>query len=443
MLRPIKAISNLLIKGKALLKMDYVVKKREAFKGEITVASDKSISHRCVMFGSIAKGETYIENFLTGEDCISTIKCFRKLGVEVEQNNDKVKVIGRGLRDLKSPDEILDVGNSGTTIRLMSGLLSGQNFSCVMTGDASIQKRPMDRVINPLREMGAKINEGKELFAPLNITGTKLKGITYKQKVASAQVKSALILAGLYADSPTTIIEPVQSRNHTEIMLNYFGADIKVNGEEIISTPVSELYGREIIVPNDISSAAFFIVGALICENSELLLKNVGVNETRTGIIDALIKMGANIELQNVRDTFGEKVADIYVKSSDLKGITLEGDIIPRMIDEIPVFAIAALFAKGETVIKDAEELKVKETNRIKAMVTEIKKLGGAIEETNDGMIICGGNDLNGSEVLSYNDHRIAMSMAIAGLKTNGDVKILDCECINISFPNFFELLYK
>lgn len=418
------------------------IKPINSINATITVPGDKSISHRAVMFGAIAKGDTEITGFLTGDDCMSTISCFKKLGIDIEVEGERVIVHGKGLYGLSQPTELLDVGNSGTTIRLISGILSGQKFNSTLNGDSSIQKRPMKRVINPLSQMGAKINS-KEGYAPLEITGTQLNAIEYTMPVASAQVKSSILLASLYADGETVINEPIASRNHTEIMLNYFGANIKNENGKITSTPVEELYGNSFNVPGDISSAAFFIVAGLILPNSEITITNVGINPTRTGIIDALIQMGGNIEIINKRTSGGEEVGDIVVKSSQLKAITLEGDIIPRMIDEIPVFAVAALCAEGTTIVKDAQELKVKESNRIATMGAELGKMGAIITETEDGMIIKGKQALHGAITESHLDHRVAMSIAIAGLTAQGETIINNADCVGISFPSFYELLDK
>jgi len=424
--------------------MKKTIYSKKSLSGTITVPGDKSISHRAVMFGSIAEGVTEIKGFLTGDDCMSTIACFKKLGVDIEIENNNVKVYGNGLHGLSKPKGVLDVGNSGTTIRLISGILAAQPFSCEITGDSSIQKRPMKRVIEPLSLMGAKIKGlRKEGFAPLVIEGARLKAIEYELPVASAQVKSAILLASLFADDVTTIIEPTASRNHTEIMLNYFGANIKNINGKIISSPVKQLYGKPVYVPADISSAAFFIVAGLIVPDSDIIIENVGVNITRTGIIDALKSMGGDIELINENNDIGEAVADIRVRTSKLHSITLEGEIIPRMIDEIPVFSVAALFADGVTVIKNAEELKVKESNRIATMTKELCKMGADVRETDDGMIINGNASLVGSEVESYNDHRVAMSLAVAALMANNKTIINNAECVAISFPAFFDFLEK
>ena len=423
--------------------MDKTIRPIESINAVITVPGDKSVSHRAVMFGSIAKGDTKITGFLTGDDCMSTISCFKKLGIDIETDGENVVVHGKGLHGLTAPTELLDVGNSGTTIRLISGLLSGQDFVCRLNGDSSIQKRPMNRVIKPLSLMGAKIKSTGDGYAPLEITGTGLKGIEYKMPVASAQVKSAILLASLYADGETVVIEDMPSRDHTEIMLNYFGADITNQNGRITSRPVKELYARPVTVPADISSAAFFIAAALLTPNSEITVTNVGINKTRTGILDAFAEMGADIKIVNEHLAGGEPVGDIVAKTSSLKAITLGGDMIPRMIDEIPVFVVAALAANGTTVIKDAQELKVKESNRIATMAQELGKMGAKITETEDGMIIEGGQTLHGAVTYSHLDHRVAMSIAVAALNAKGETVITDADCVGISFPNFYELLEK
>jgi 3-phosphoshikimate 1-carboxyvinyltransferase len=421
--------------------MNKTIKSKSALSGTIKIPGDKSISHRSVMFGSLAKGDTEITGFLMGDDCLSTISCFRKLGIDIEVNGEKVIVHGKGLNGLTAPAELLDVGNSGTTIRLISGILSAQNFDCTLNGDASIQKRPMKRIINPLSQMGADIESTNDGFAPLTIHGKKLHSMEYTMPVASAQVKSSIILASLFADGTTVINEPVASRDHTEIMLNYFGADIKKDGDKIICTPVDELYAKPLTVPGDISSAAFFMVAGLIIPDSHIIIENVGINPTRTGIIDALKAMGGYVNILNERSSGGELVGDIEVKTSKLKATTLEGDIIPRMIDEIPVFAVAALCAEGTTIVKNAEELKVKESNRIATMGAELGKMGVVITETEDGMIIEGNQKLKGAVVDSHLDHRVAMSCAVAALAAEGETTITDADCVGISFPNFYELL--
>ena len=423
--------------------MDTVLKSKNNIKGTFTVPGDKSISHRSVMLSSLAEGTSHISGFLTGEDCLSTVSCFKKMGVEIEIDGTNVTVHGRGLNGLTKPTETLDVGNSGTTLRLMTGILAAQKFESHITGDSSIQKRPMDRVNAPLSLMGASIKGcgGEKLYAPLTVEGKNLKAIEYTLPVASAQVKSAIILAGLYADDKTTIIEPEATRDHTEIMLNYLGADIKKDGNKITVKPVKELYAKDITVPGDISSAAYFMAAGAVCPSSDVTITNVGINPTRTGIITVLENMGADISILNERTVCGEKVADINVKTSKLKGTVVEGDIIPKLIDEIPVIAVIACFADGKTVIKDAQELKVKESNRIKTVVGELKKFGADIEETDDGMIINGSKELKGTVVESHNDHRIAMSMAIAALMAEGETTIKNSECVDISFPNYFDIL--
>ena len=422
--------------------MNAVIKPSGKLRGEITVPGDKSISHRSVMLGSIAKGDTRISGFLTGEDCLSTIDCFKKLGIDIEVNGTDVTVHGKGLKGLSAPAETLDVGNSGTTLRLMSGILSAQPFTTRLTGDSSIQKRPMGRVASPLGLMGAKItSENEKMTAPLTIEGQSLHGIDYTLPVASAQVKSALILAGLYADGETRITEPEATRDHTEIMLNYLGADIRKEGDTIVVRPAAELTGKDITVPGDISSAAYFIAAALISKDSEVLIKNVGVNPTRTGIITAFKAMGGNIEITNERTVCGEPVADILVRSSRLHGVVIKGAIIPKLIDEIPVIAAAACYASGETVIADAAELRVKESDRIKTMAAELGRMGATVIQTDDGMIILGGIPLHGAVCESYNDHRVAMSVAVAALGAKGETQIKDCGCVDISFPGYFDAL--
>lgn len=412
----------------------------KGLRGIITVAPDKSISHRAVMIGSIAKGETVIQNFLMGEDCLSTIDCFRKMGVSIETEGNRVSVTGSGLYGLKAPEQLLYTGNSGTTTRLLCGLLAPQKFSCLLDGDPSIRKRPMNRVLDPLKKMGAKITAANGGFTPISIEGAELRGIEYKMPVASAQLKSALILAGLYAQGKTAILEPKPSRNHTELMINAFGGNISSEGNQITVSPAEELFSNEITVPGDISSAAFFIVAALIVPNSEIMIKNVGLNKTRTGVIDVLKTMGASIQIEE-SETAMEPAGDLIVKYSQLHGTEVGGDLIPRLIDELPVLAVAASFAEGRTVIKDAEELKVKESNRIDAMETELKKAGVKVHSTDDGLVIQGGGAVHGGEFETYQDHRIAMSMAVLALAAEGASRIKNHECIKISYPDFFETL--
>lgn len=418
-----------------------IIQPASHLKGTLSIPGDKSISHRSIMFGSIAKGTTKIHNFLMGDDCLSTIECFRKLGIDIEMHNDHILVHGKGLHELEPAAEILDCGNSGTTTRLISGILAGQPFTSTLTGDASIQKRPMKRIIEPLRQMHAAIEGKDDNFCPLTISPSTLEGICYTSPVASAQVKSCVLLAGLYADTPTTVCEPALSRDHTERMLSAFGAIIERKDKCVTIYPNPELEAMEVVVPGDISSAAFFMVAGLIVPNSKLILQNVGINPTRRGILDALLAMGGRITCFNERELCGEPVCDMIIESSDLHGITIEGDIIPTMIDEIPAFAVAALFAHGTTIIKDAKELRVKESNRIDTMCHELGKMGAVIRPLEDGMIIEGNATLHGAILESYDDHRIAMSLAVAALKATTPSQILNSECIRISYPHFFEHL--
>ena len=412
-------------------------------KGSFELIGDKSISHRAVMFSSISKGHNKISNFLMGEDCLSTISCFRKMGVDIQIDGKDVYVKGNGLYGLKRPKEILDVGNSGTTIRLMMGILAGNKFDATLIGDNSIAKRPMKRVTDPLRLMGCNI-EGKDdaNYIPIKIYGGDLKAIDYHMPVASAQVKSALILASLYANDTSFIYEKVKSRNHTEIMLKSFGADINVENLKISVNPVNELFSQDIYVPGDISSAAFIIVSALITKGSEVIIKNVGLNETRTGIIDVVKNMNGNIEIINERLVGGELVGDLLVRyTKDLCATTIDKDIIPRLIDEIPVIAVLATQAEGTTIIKDAQELKVKESNRIKSMVENLKILGADVEELEDGMIIKGKSKLNGGKIKTFKDHRIAMAFSTLNLISDEKIKLDNEDCINVSFPGYFDLI--
>lgn len=421
--------------------------KINSLKGEVTIPGDKSISHRAIMLGSLAKGTSVITNFLQGEDCISTIQCFRQMGIQIEEDSDKIIVKGNGLHGLKKPTSVLNVGNSGTTIRLISGILSATNFELEITGDSSIQKRPMKRIIDPLALMGAQINSIRDNgCAPLRITGSKLTGIHYKSPVSSAQVKSSILLAGLYANGQTHVTEPYISRNHTELMFQQFGIPIQTVGTTATVSPVTEIYSCDIEVPGDISSAAYFIAAGLLVPNSEMMIRNVGINPTRAGIIQVCKDMGGDITLENIRQNGHEPVADILVRTSPLKGITIEGSIIPTLIDEIPIIAILAAYADGETIIKDASELKVKESNRIDVMVHHLSLMGANITGTEDGMIIHGVEQLQGAIIDSKMDHRIAMSFAIAGIMAQGETHIIDADCVNISYPGFYnqiEELYR
>lgn len=413
-------------------------KNTAGLRGEVTIPGDKSISHRAVMFGSLADGLTEVTNFLQGADCLSTISCFRKLGIEIENTPDKITVHGKGLHGLNAPSSVLDVGNSGTTMRLISGILAAQPFETELTGDASIQKRPMRRIIEPLSLMGADIASiNHNDCAPLRIKGGSVHGIHYHSKIASAQVKSAILLAGLYAEEETRITEPVISRNHSEIMLRYFGADVRSEGNTAILMPHAHLSGQPVNVPGDISSAAYFIAAGLCVPNSEILIKNVGINPTRDGILKAALAMGGNITLLN-ENYNGEPTADLLVKSSSLHGITIEGDIIPTLIDEIPIINIMAAVADGTTIIKDAAELKVKESNRIEVMVKYLSDMGVKITGTDDGMIIEGGRPMHGAVIDSHLDHRIALSFSIASLLADGETTIKGSEQINVSYPSFY-----
>ncbi|MBC2004123.1 3-phosphoshikimate 1-carboxyvinyltransferase [Listeria booriae] len=416
-----------------------LVTNKQGLNGTIRVPGDKSISHRSIMFGALANGTTTVSNFLKGEDCLSTIGVFRALGVQIEEFPDKIVVHGTGWDGLKRPDETLDVGNSGTTIRLMLGILAGRPFDATLEGDASIAKRPMGRVMLPLREMGAIFEAKDANFAPVKVTGTKLQPMTYTLPVASAQVKSAIIFAALQADGETTIIEKEKTRDHTEQMIRQFRGAITTDGLTIRVNGGQEFQGQNVVVPGDISSAAFFIVAGLIIPNSKIRLENVGLNPTRTGIIDVVKEMGGKITVEQTSKAGDEPAGTVIVETSDLKGIEIGGDIIPRLIDELPVIALLASQATGQTVIKDAEELKVKETNRIDAVVTELSKMGVALVGTDDGMIIEGNQTLHGATVQSYGDHRMGMMLQVAALLADSDVTLEKAEAINVSYPSFFE----
>lgn len=419
-----------------------IVKRANSMKGELTVPGDKSISHRGIMFGAIAEGTTELEGFLDGADCRSTISCFRQMGIEISQDHDRVQIHGKGLYGLRQPKDMLDAGNSGTTVRLISGILAGQPFTTQLTGDASIQKRPMKRIMTPLSLMGASIRSlaGNDC-APLEIHGGSLVSIHYDSPVASAQVKSCVLLAGLYAEGQTSVTEPVPSRDHTERMLSGFGAEITSREHTATVTGHPRLIGQHITIPGDISSAAYFIAAGLICPNSDLYIRNVNTNPTRAGILTVAKQMGAKITLENQRVVSGEEVCDIHVVSSDLHGTQIDRELIPSLIDEIPVIAVMAAFAEGTTVIKDAQELKVKESNRIDSVTENLNAMGGDAIPTEDGMIIHGGRPLHGARILTRSDHRIAMSFAIAGLAADGETTFDDPGCIDISYPTFFETL--
>jgi 3-phosphoshikimate 1-carboxyvinyltransferase len=435
--------------------------KAKSFKGEFYPPPDKSLSHRAVIFSSLSKGKNRIRNFLTAEDTISTLNAFRKLGVEIQNNliptpppsvkggwggfSGELIINGRGLYGLKEPFDVIDCRNSGTTMRLLPGVLSGNPFFSILTGDESLKRRPMSRVIVPLRQMGAEIMARLEdKYPPIAIRGRRLKAIKYTLPVASAQVKSAILLAGLYAEGETEVIEPFKSRDHTERMLPSFGARITIEGLHIKIKGGTELEGLEIQVPGDFSSAAFFIVGALLVKDSEIIIREVGVNPTRTGLLAVLKEMGGYIEISNMKYVSGEPVADLYCRGGkELKAIHITSDKMPALIDEFPVLCVAATYATGITTIKGAEELRVKESDRIKAMATELRKMGAEIEEFEDGLSITGKRVLKGTLVESYNDHRIAMALSIAALIADGTTTISDFSSVNISFPGFLNILKK
>jgi len=421
--------------------MEVVLNPVQSLRGIVYPPGDKSISHRAVMIGALAQGETEIDNFLYGEDCLSTIKVLRALGVQLDTEDKRVIVHGVGLHGLKAPNDILDAGNSGTTMRLMAGILSGCNFFSVLTGDSSLRRRPMKRLIKPLTEMGAVILARDGSYGPLAISGGGLKGITYRTTVASAQVKSAILLAGLLADGETRVIEPESTRDHTERMLNYFGAQVDIEDKQITLHREPKLSGRRIEIPGDISAAAFLLVAGAIVPNSKLLLRNVGINNTRGGVLRVLKEMGANIDIINERQMNSEPVADIQVSSSALCGTTISGALIPNLIDELPALAIAASIAQGVTVVKNAAELRVKESDRISAIVNLLRGMGVDTTEQEDGYIIRGGQPLKGTEYDSQGDHRMAMAAAIAALVAEGNVTIKTAECVKISFPGFFDVL--
>lgn len=413
-------------------------------RGELTPPGDKSISHRAIIVGSLAKGATQVKGFLSSDDTLSSANAMRMLGVPIEINNTNVEIKGKGLLGLREPEDFIDAGNSGTTARLLTGLLSAQNFFTAITGDKYLRVRPMERVVRPLTLMGGKIwgrDEGKRL--PLAIQGAKLSAIKYQSPVASAQVKSTILLAGLYAEGETEFVEPTPTRDHTERMLSYLGVDIRRNGTSVRVKNAPEFKGAEISVPADISSAAFFIVSALINPSSEILIKNVGITPQRMGVIEILKRMGGRIEILDEREAGSEPVGDILVRSSVLRSVQIKGDMIPKAIDELPIISVAACFAEGETVIKDAKELRVKETDRIRAMTTELRKLGAQVEEFDDGMIIVGKENLNGAMCSSWGDHRIAMAIAVAGSRAEGVTEIEDTECVSVSFPGFFDVMRR
>lgn len=419
--------------------------------GEITVPGDKSISHRALLLGALARGVTRVTGFLPSDDCLATAACLRRLGVRIQQVSETEMVVeGAGLRGLVEASDVLDCANSGTTMRLLSGILAGQPFYSVLTGDESLRRRPMARIAEPLRDMGATVlgRQGGKL-PPLTIFGGVLHGMDHVLPVASAQVKSCLILAGLFADSPTAVTEPSASRDHTERMLAAQGVSVTTgpapNGARVIHVdpPTTPLAPLDIQVPGDISSAAFFLVAAAITARSRLTIRGVGVNPTRTGVLDALAAMGANVVLEDSRDSSGEPVADLVAKPATLRGTEISGAMIPRLIDELPVLAVAATQAEGTTTIRDAAELRVKESDRITAVVSELRKLGARIQELPDGFVVEGPTSLCGNVVDAGGDHRLAMSLAVAGLVAHGQTTILGAESVSVSFPGFARLLAR
>jgi 3-phosphoshikimate 1-carboxyvinyltransferase len=420
--------------------MNLIVNGCPMVSGNISVGGDKSITHRCLIIGAIGEGKTVVYNYSRADDCFSTLRCLKEMGVEIDIDNKRIVINGRGINGLREPEDILDCGNSGTTMRLLAGLLAGQEFYSVLTGDESLRNRPMQRIIDPLNLMGAQVLGRKGGYAPLSIIGGRLKGIQYKLPIPSAQIKSALMLAGLYADKKTVIEEPYPSRDHTERLFGYFKIRFKREKNRIIVFPGRRFKGRKIVVPNDISSSAFFIVLGIL-RGEKLILRQTGINHFRIGLIEILKSSGGDITLINKRNFGNEPVADIIVKRSDIKPFSISRPMIPRLIDEIPVLAVLATQLKGRTVIKDAQELRVKETDRIRAICNELKKFGAEMEETEDGMIINGPNRLKGAVCESYKDHRIAMALSIAGLIAKGKTIIKDVDCINISFPGFVDIL--
>lgn len=417
------------------IKLDFNAR---ALRGKLSMPGDKSISHRAIILGSIANGTTTVKNFLPAKDCLRTLEVFRCLGVQIVQDNYTVTIDGKGIAGLVEPDKPLYFGNSGTTARLMLGLLSGLPFFTTVYGDQSLSQRPMDRVIKPLKMMGASIfGRDSHTRLPLAINGQPLSSITYEMEIESAQVKSAILLAGLYAEGETTVIERIPTRNHTELMLKHFGGSLKTRNNQISIQGKQQLKATQINVPGDFSSAAFFIAGALILQNSQLVIKNIGLNPTRTGMLDVLWQMGAHIQVSDIKETNGERVGNLTIETSNLCGITIDGKLIPRLIDELPIISLIATQAEGQTVIKNAEELRVKETDRIKAVVDVLTILGASIKETADGMIINGKTTLIGGSVSAYGDHRMAMMIIIASLITKEPIYIDDLSCMNISYPRF------
>ena len=418
------------------------IEKKDRLRGQITVPGDKSVSHRSILIGSIAEGLTEVTNFLPGADCLASIDCMRRLGIDIREEGGRVLVRGKGLHGLTAPKSDLDAKNSGTTTRLLSGILAAQDFSSRIIGDASLSSRPMKRIMTPLKEMGADIlSENGSGCAPLIIKGRPLKGITYHSPVASAQVKSCLLLAGLYAEGRTIVYEPSLSRDHTERMLRLYGGDVKTLSDGGIAlTPGRHLEGQRITVPGDISSAAYFLAAGLLLPDSELLIRNVGLNPTRDGMIEVIRAMGGKLEILSDASTDTEPASDILVRSSELVGCEIGGTLIPRLIDELPMIALMAAFAQGDTIIRDAAELRVKETDRIALVTENLTRMGADVEARDDGMIIHGGKPLHGALIETMKDHRMAMAFSIAGLLT-GDMEIADASCVDVSYPNFYETL--
>ena len=414
-------------------------------RGTVHVAGDKSITHRALILGALAQGETTISGYCLGEDCLNTLRVVRALGIPIEEIDEtNLRVLGKGLWGLTEPSNVLDCGNSGTGLRLLAGVLAGQDFFSVLTGDGSLRNRPMGRVVNPLRSMGATITGRKAgEYAPLAITGQRLTGCAYISPVASAQVKSAVLLAGLLAEGATSVTEPIQSRDHTERMLQYLGVEVQVNDCSVTVPGRSSFTGKPLSVPGDMSAAAFFLVAGSIVPGSELTLPGIGINPARMGVLEILKNMGADIEVNNTREVSGEPVADLVVKSAHLHGTSIGPELIPKTIDELPILCVAAAAADGQTHITGAQELRVKETDRIHAMAVQLSKLGIFIEENTDGLRITGGNPFSGAECQSYGDHRVAMSLAVAGLMANSAIVIDETDCIETSFPGFKgKLLY-
>lgn len=422
-----------------------LIEQRKKLKGDITIPGDKSISHRAILFGSLAKGTTEIDNFLLGEDCISTIDCFRKMQINIEiLPGNKVKVQGKGLYGLKAPGSVFNTGKSGTALRLLAGVLCGQPFTSAIVRDENAMKKPVGKIVTPLRLMGANIT-GREdgTLCPLTIHPSNLKGITHELSVHDTQVKSPILIAGLYANGDTTVIEAIKSRDHSELMLNYFGADIKVEGLKARSHMIENLYAQHVEIPGDISIAAYFITAGLLVENSDITIRSVGINPTRTGILDVYKSMGGKIEIMNEHTVSNERTADIRVESSGLKAINIKGSMIPRLADELPVIMVAAASAKGTTEISGLTCFKIKESGKVKAMVTELTKMGVRLHETEDGVIIEGGNPLRGTVAESYNNSSVAMALSVAGLAAEGETMIRKSQVVDIAFPGYFSLLNR